>query len=178
MDIGNPQQITLSLEVVPEDPQDADMALVSAVGLDMTEALRNDGYTVEPTYTGQRGGFLVDVVIPFLTAVWTQKEVILADVSALVGILSSAIPVVQRLRKAYEKRIGKDTAQQAPIKITLEIDKAPISVEAPDLQTAEAALELAQHFQSQYPLVAAKVTRQSHVKVKGSVPKRQQRKRH
>ena len=28
MDIGNPQQITLTLEVVPEDPQDADMALV------------------------------------------------------------------------------------------------------------------------------------------------------
>jgi hypothetical protein len=177
MDIGIPQQITLSLEVVPEDPQDADMALVSAVGLDMTEALRNDGYTVEPSYTGQRGGFLVDVVIPFLTAVWTQKEVILADVSALVGILSSAIPVVQRLRKAYEKRIGKGTAQQASIKITLEIDNASISVEAPDLQSAQAALNLAQHFKSRYPLVATKVTHQSHVKVKGSVPKRPQRQR-
>ncbi len=177
MDIENPQQITLSLEVVPEDPQDADAALVSAVGLDTTEALRNEGYAVEPSYTGQRGGFLVDVVIPFLTAVWAQKEVILADLSALISIFSAAIPVVQRLRKAYEQHIGKDTAQQAPIKITLEIDNASISVEAPDLQRAESALALAQQFQNQYPRVAAKVSNRSHITVKGSVPKRPQRQR-
>ena len=177
MDIENPQQMTLSLEVVPEDPQDADVALVSAVGLDTTEALSNNGYAVEPTYTGQRGGFLVDVVIPFLTTVWAQKEIILADISALAGIFSAAVAVVQHLRKAYEKYVGKDTAQQAPIKITLEIDNASISVEAPDLQRAEAALTLAQHFQNLHPRVAAKVTHQSHIKVKGSVPKRPQRQR-
>jgi hypothetical protein len=177
MDIENQQQITLSLEVVPEDSQDADVALVSTVGLYTTEALRNDGYVVEPTYTGQRGGFLVDVIIPFLTMVWAQKEVILADISALAGIFSAAVAVVQRLRKAYERYVGKDAAQQAPIKITLEIDNVSISVETPDLQRAEAALTLAQHFQSQYPRVAAKVTHQSHIKVKGSIPKRPHRPR-
>ena len=177
MDIGNPQQITLSLEVVPEDPQDADMALVSAVGRDTAEVLRNTGYTVKPIYTGQRGGFLVDVVIPLLTAVWTQKEVILADMSALVGILSAAVSVVQHLRKAYEKRVGKGMLQQAPIKITAEIDGAPITIEVPDLDSAESTLNLARRFQIQHPAVAAKVTPQSTIKIKGRVPKRQSRKR-
>ena len=132
---------------------------------------------MKPVYTGQRGGFLVDVVIPFLTTVWTQKEVILADMSALVGILSAAVSVVLHLQKAYEKRVGKDALQQAPIKITLEIDNVSISVEAPDLQSAEAALTLARRFQIHHPAAAAKVTPQSTLKIKGNVPKRQSRKR-
>ena len=57
MDIGNPQQITLSLEVVPEDPQDADMALVSAVGRDTAEVLRNTGYTVSQSTQVNEGDF-------------------------------------------------------------------------------------------------------------------------
>jgi hypothetical protein len=177
MDIGNPQQITLTLEVAPEDPQDADPALVDAVGRDTAEVLRNDGYTVEPTYTGQRGGFLIDVIIPLRTVVWAQKEVILADMSALVSILSAAVLVVQHLRKAYEKRVGKDTIQQAPIKITAEIDGAPISIEVADLESAESTLKLVQRFQIQHPTVAAKITPQSTIKIKGRVPKRQSRKR-
>ena len=177
MDIGNPQQITLTLEVVPEDSQDADTALVDAVGRDTAEVLRNTGYTVKPIYTGQRGGFLVDVVIPLLTAVWAQKEVILADMSALVGILSAAVSVVQHLRKAYEKRVGKSMLQQAPIKITAEVDGASITIEVLDLESAESTLNLVRRFQIQHPAVAAKVTRQSTIKIKGRVPKRQSRKR-
>jgi hypothetical protein len=177
MDIGDQQQITLTLEVVPEDPQDADPALVDAVGRDTAEGLRTTGYTVKPVYTGQRGGFLVDVVIPFLTTVWTQKEVILADMSALVGILSAAVSVVLHLRKAYEKRVGKDALQQAPIKITAEIDGIPISIEVPDLESAESTLRLVRRFHIQHPAAAAKVTPQSTLKIKGKVPKRQSRKR-
>ncbi|HEX3641954.1 MAG TPA: hypothetical protein VHV10_11745 [Ktedonobacteraceae bacterium] len=40
----------ISLEVVPDDPQDADPALVDAVGRDTFDALRNDGYTIKQVY--------------------------------------------------------------------------------------------------------------------------------
>ena len=53
----------ITLEVISEDPQFADPALVDAVGRDTTDALRNDGYTIEPIYTGQRGGFLVAAAV-------------------------------------------------------------------------------------------------------------------
>ena len=43
MDIENQQQIALTLEVVPEAPQDADLALVDAVGRDTAEELRSIG---------------------------------------------------------------------------------------------------------------------------------------
>src|SRR6266568_5838573 len=106
IDSATPQHIPLTLEVVPQDPQDADSALVNAVGRDTAGALSNDGYTIEPLYTNQRGGFLVEV-IPFLTTVaadtWAQKDVILGDLSALVTILSAVIPVIKHMRKAHEK---------------------------------------------------------------------------
>lgn len=168
------QEITLTLEVVPENPKDADAALVNAVGGDTAEALRAEGATITPIYTGQRGGeFLVDVVWPTLTTLWAGKEVILADMSALVTIFTPVVLIAKHLREAHEK----DSAHQASLTLKTEIDGVPISIEAPDLESAEAALTLAQRFQAQHPAVAAKVTRKSHVKVTGSVSKRSRPKR-
>ena len=48
----NSNRFKITLEVVPDDPHDADPALVDAVGRDAADALRNDGYTIEPVYTG------------------------------------------------------------------------------------------------------------------------------
>lgn len=174
---GSSDHFAITLEVVSEDSHFADPALVDAVGRDTTDALHNHGYSIEPVYTSQRGGFLVDVLIPFLTIAWTNKDIILADGSALVTIITPVVMLIQHLREAHEKRVGKEAFQQAPIKITVEIDGSPIAIEAPDLETAEDALKLARHFQTQHPVIAAKVTSQSLVKVTGSVPKRPPRKR-
>jgi hypothetical protein len=59
----------------------------------------------------------------------------------------------------------------------LEVDGASISIEAPDLENAEAAMKLAQRFQMQHPAVASQVTSQSSAKLKARVPKRPPRKR-
>jgi hypothetical protein len=174
---GISHHYTITLEIASEDPKDSNPALVDAVGRDTTEALIKDGFTVEPVYTGQRGGFLVDVLIPFLAATWANKDIILADGSALITLITPVFTLTQYLREAHEKRIGKVAFQQAPIKITVEISGALISIETPDLETAEGAMKLAQRFQTQYPTVASHVTSQSNVKVKGSVPKRPPRKR-
>ena len=84
----NPQPLSVILEVIPDDPNEAAIAETYAVGRDTADALGNDGYTVQPVYTGRRGGFLVDVVFPLLTMMWAQKEVILADLSELIAILT------------------------------------------------------------------------------------------
>src|SRR5438132_1108276 len=99
----NSHPLSITLEVISEDPNEAATAETYAVGRDTADALRNDGYTIQPVYTGRRGGFLVDVVFPMLTTMWDQKEVILADVSALITILTPVVRVVQHLRTAHEQ---------------------------------------------------------------------------
>jgi hypothetical protein len=175
-----PQQFTFTLEVAPDDLSDADPALVDSVGRDTANTLRSDGYVLRPIYTGQRGGFLVDVITtltPIATEAWANKDIILADTSALVTILSAAIPLARYVRKAYEKRVGKDIAQQKPIKITLDIDGTPIPIEVPDIESAEGIMKLAQRIQTSHSDVATKVISQTQIKVRGSVPKSLSRKR-
>lgn len=174
---GSSPHRTIMLEVVSEDLQDSDLALVNEVGRDTIDALGRSGFNFKPIYTGQRGGFLVDVLIPLLTDAWMHKDIILADGSALVTLITPAFMLIQHLRQAHEKRIGKEAFQQAPIRITVEIDGVPILIETPDLETAEGALKVAERFQTQYPTTASHVTLQSNVKVKGRVPKRPLRKK-
>ena len=168
----DPVNLTITLELAPEDSHDADPALVNAVGRDAADALRNDGYTIKSVYTGQRGGFLVDVVIPLLAAAWAQRDAILADGSALVTIFTPVVLIARHLQKAHKRQMGKDIAQQPSIKISVEIDGASISIEVPNLETAEAAMKLARRFQTKHPAVASKVTSQSKTKLKGNIPKK------
>ncbi len=85
---------------------------------------------------------------------WTNRDIILSDGSALVTLLTPVVLIAKYLHEAHERRVAKGANQQSLIKITAEIDGAPISIEAPDLETAKAALELAGHFQTQHPMVA------------------------
>ena len=174
---GHSDRYTITLEIVEEDQHDSDPELVEAVGRDTTEALSRDGFTLEPVYTGLRGGVIVTVVFSLLTAAWTNKDIILTDSSALVTLMRPVFTLTQHLREAHEKRIGKEAFQQAPVKISIEINGASISIETPDLETAEGAMALAQRFQAQHPTIASQVTPQSNVKVTGSVPKKPRRKR-
>ena len=75
--MGNAQPFTFTLEVQPEDASDADPALVSALGRDVTDIFRAQGETIEPVYTKKREGeFLVEVTM-LLTTAWAYKEIIL-----------------------------------------------------------------------------------------------------
>jgi hypothetical protein len=60
--------------------------------------------------------------------------------------------------------------ERHPVKISVVIDGAEVSVEAADLQEAEAALKLAKRFHSAHP--AVKVKPQSQVKAKVKVSKK------
>src|SRR5260370_35501200 len=125
----NSNRFRIPLEVIPDAPNDADPALVDAVGRDTADALRNDGYTIEPVYTGTRGGgFLVTV----LATAWAQKDLILADGSALMTIFTPVVSLAKRLHEAHQLRAGHDADQQSPIKISVDIDRASLSIETPN----------------------------------------------
>lgn len=99
------------------------------------------------------------------------------DTSTLITIFGSVIPVVKRVFKAHTQRTIQEHIPAHPIKIAVSIDGTAVSIEAPDLESAEAALTVAHRFQAHYPAVASKATPKSQVKVKGTVPKRQGRRR-
>ena len=121
---------------------------VSALGQDVTDIFREQRKTVEPVYTGKRGGeFLVEVTM-LLTTAWANKEIILSDFSALAGILTPLVLASRSLWQAYERRIGKPLAQQKPLAITIEVHGITMKVEANDQKDAVAlATELAQRLQ-------------------------------
>lgn len=178
------EQMTVVLEIEPENPKDADIALVDAVRRDVIDVLQRNNYHVRFPYTGQRGGVtpieVYTTVTNAATYVWAHKDVVeetMNDISALITIFGGVIPVIKHVFEANEQRVLKEQIPSQSIKIATTIDGASISVEAPDLEKAEAALLLARRFQSQHPTVAAKVTTKSKIKVKGNVPKRQARRR-
>ncbi len=172
-----PNRFKITLEIIQDNTHNTDLALVKlvdAVGRNAADALRTDGYIIEAVDTGQRGGggFLVDVLMPILATAWAQKEVILADGSALVTLFTPVVAIAKHLHGAHEQCKGKEAAQQSPIKIAVEIDEAVFSIEAPDLENAEAAMKLAQRFCRQHPTIASQVTNQSNAKLTASVSKR------
>lgn len=179
-DSATPQSITLTLEVVPEDPLDSDPALVDAVGRDTADALRSEGYIVQPVYTGTRGGPLVEIIAflsQTLAAAWANKEALIADVSGLVTVLTATTAAVKKARQAYEKRVGKDAAQQYPISFTLDINSKSIPFAVSNVESAEDILRMAQRLQASHPSLTGTDPSRSKAGVKVSVPKQPQRKR-
>ncbi len=176
----NPLQLLIQLEIFPEYADEAALAIVSAVGRDTISELQNTGYKVQSVPTGQRGGDILVTLVTIATNAWANKEIferVITDTGGLVMVCGGIIPIVEKLQHVFKKRIATTSNAQEPLKITVEIDGAPITVEAADLEQAEAALKLAQRFHSSHPAVATQVTAQSKVKVKARVPKSQQRKR-
>lgn len=167
----NPQPISVELEFVPEDEQDADPAAVGDVGRRVVAALQKDGYNVRPVYTGARGDFLF--ILPLLTFV---GQAIAANKDLLVELLKSVQPVIEYLFKEREMQASPDNTQ-GYVKVAVEIDGASVSVEAPDVASSESLINLANQFRTAHPTVAENIKLQSKVKVKGRVPKRQIRRR-
>lgn len=173
--------LLIQWELPTAQPEEADLALLSALGRDTIDALQRAGYTTQSIPTGQRGSIIVDVVTTLTTVVtnaWTSGslERALNDASAVVTLCGGIVPVARLLLHTFQKRVSTSTARE-PVKITVEIDGVPITVEAADLEQAEAALKLAQRFQSQHPTTAKNVNTHSKVQLKASLPSVPRRKR-
>ena len=162
MSAADAPRFEILLEVEPEDERESNPVVIGEVGRNIVSGLRQEGCTVEPVYSGQKGG------LELLFTVWTvlQSGVVEAwthvdAIASLCAIFETTKPLLLRVFKAQEKH---------PVKISVVIDGASVSVEAADLEDAEAALVLAQRFHSAHP--AVKVTPQTQVKAKVRVSKK------
>jgi len=175
-----PEELVMTLELVADEGE-SDPALVNAVGRDTVKALQQEGETVRPIYTGQKGGFLVEVVTTvtqLAVAGWDHRAVaeeVIADLSGLVTILAAVLPKLKQLLHAHEQRVGKEESTSNPMKIVLEIDGVPLSIEPSDVIQDDAARKLTLQFRSAHPTVAPQVTTKSKVRVQGRVPMRKRR---
>ncbi len=168
------------LEIVAEDERDVDPVAIGEVGRGILDEVKQDGFTVEPVYTGQRGG--LELLFEIVNAAQSTGQMIYAQrdaigvVNNLFGIfggVSSVVMLVFNARKKHEAKQAVVAQEQHPVKISIVIDGAPITVEAANFKDAETMLELAKKFHSVHPSVNA--TPQSQVKIQASVPKKARR---
>jgi hypothetical protein len=175
-----PEELVMTLELVA-DESEGDPALVNAVGRDTVAALQQEGDMVRPVYTGQKEGFLVEVVTmvtQLAITAWDNRAVageVIADLSGLVTIFAAVLPKLKQMLQAHEQRVGKEESTSNPMKIVIEIDGVPLSIGPSDVMQDGAAHTLALQFRSANPIVAPQVTTKSKVKVQGRVPTRKRR---
>ena len=173
------------LEIIAEDQHDADPVAIGEVGRGILDEVKQDGSTVEPVYTGQRGG--LELLFEIYNYVQTTAQMVGTDIYAqrdMIGVVANLVtvfvgvsPLATKIFKAREKHEAKQAVvtreQLHPFKISVVIDGEPITVEADNFKDAEALLELAKKFHSAHPNVNA--TPQSQVKIQASVPKKARR---
>lgn len=171
-----PETLSMTLELIANE-QGGDPTLAMAVGSDTVQSLEHDGYTVRPVYRGQMGGGIFVEVATTITQMATMAldnraivEEPIADLGGLITIFGAVLPAIKKMLHAHEQRAGKEESTSNPIKISLVIDGAPLSIEAPDVAQAEAALKLAQQFHAAHPTIASKVTTKSKIALEGRVP--------
>jgi hypothetical protein len=181
--------VRVTLTLLSEGDGEADIALTTAIGLDVSKELRTRGdrlATAESSTTTRGGDFIVTVIttVTQLAAdAWTHREAIehvLNDANTLVSLCKDAIaPIVLAIAHAHKKQQvpAAATGTVQPIRVTIEIDHKPVMVEAVDEQQIEAGLRIAQQFYERYSQDAARVTAKSKVKVQGQIPAQKKRKR-
>lgn len=111
---GESQPIMIFYEVASSDAEEIDPGELQAVADTMTDALRKEGYAVEPVPTGARGldtlFQIIPQIFPFLQAsahtAITHKDEIMAAVK-------SVTPLIERIEALHKERLAKKARQQA-----------------------------------------------------------------
>nr|BBH92093.1 hypothetical protein KTA_02920 [Thermogemmatispora argillosa] len=182
-------QVWLQLVPAPETTGATDLALLTALQHELATELQREGFVLPaPAPTGQKGADLVTeawlLVRQVAGAVWQHHAAIaegLADLSALVTLFEKLLPVLKRLRERHARLVGPQASQEQPLSWTIELGEARLTLEAPDLDQVQAALQLARRIQNALAGsrsgsgTPAKLPNK--VRVRGTVPPRRKRKR-
>jgi hypothetical protein len=163
---GNPT-ITIKLELVPQTPKSADPAEVEALGREVAAALRQQGFTVKPAYTGEKGGIVYD----FITALTPWAQSAMTNKEILIALFGAAKPVLEYFLGKLKKQPQAQLAgtQTPNLKLSLELPNAKLELEGRDLDEVDGLEQLAERFIKNNPTLAGQVTLQSEVKVKGEL---------
>jgi hypothetical protein len=162
------QNNTIRFEVLPEEGQAVDIADIDDVGQDLVNELRKKHYSVDPAYTGKKGGPVYDILIQIPQFIHDNREILLA-------MFDTISLTLQCLLLARDRRAEREKERRAPLEFTLEVNGKPITITA---HNAESGVKLLESFQQAHPEEAKKVTVSSDVKVKARVPRKRHRHSH
>jgi hypothetical protein len=176
--------VSYVLEIVSDDERDPDPAEVNRVGQEVVMALRQEGWTITPTYTGQRGSvqLLFELVHQAVQVAHTVDADIVAhqaeiDVTAaLCNIFLTIRPLLQRLLYPHQKAMSPGqtpTTNQQPT-VTVTIDNIATTVTLPDTASDERIIQVAKQLQQEHP--SMHVPPDGKVTIQKRVPKRPKRK--
>jgi hypothetical protein len=171
-----PSVLTLTLVIAPEGEQETDPTAIYELVHDTRTALRHQGLTIEPLYTGQRGGIeqIFQIVLTDLTTIgatiMAQKQAI-ELVASLCSIFQAISLLVTSLFQAHQKQA--DTSASHKLTVSVTIEGVTIELTAADVANDERILALAERILSLHP--ALKLSTQPTVQVTARVPKKQHR---
>ena len=159
----HPQPLSVRLEVVSADPRNPDPATTAEVGREVAGVLKKEGYTVQPAYTGTRGGTLYEIGMQVFHVIHDNKE-----------LLSALLPPVTAAVQYLVKRFGDKPTQNAPVPlVVINIpDAGEVTV---DIAAASADEKLLERLILGDAALAASIKPESKVKITVRVPPRQVR---
>ena len=162
------QTIAMRFEVIPEEMQQLDISDIDEVGQELIDELRNNGYSVNPAYTGKKGGPVYDILLQIPQFLHDNRELLLAIFDSIALTLHCVLLV-------RDRRTEREKERRAPLEFTLELDGKPITI---TVHNAESGVKLLESFQKAYPEETKKLTSTSSIKARAKVPKKKRRRSH
>lgn len=167
-----PFPITIELE--PENVDEWRALNVTRLGQNFIRMLSHSDYTV--LYDGDeqvRGvdTFVIHVLMELThaaTYLWDQRAAIeqgMQYTATTISVCTGIVELLQHLKEAHKKQPG---AESQGITFVIEVDGKKVTVQAPEVEEAEAALKLAQRLFANAS-ANKQVTSKSKVKVSGRV---------
>ena len=114
--------LVIQLEIISEDEQYPDLADIEEVSREIVDTLRENGYTVEPTYTATKGNPTFDIIVHIYQIIQNNKDWIAA-------MFSTVSLALQFLIKERDRRAEKEKTQRSPLEITLYVNDRAVSLD-------------------------------------------------
>lgn len=167
------QTFTIHLSFVNADDRQPDPATVGEEARQAVNDLREQGYTVQPAYTGAKGGDVFTIAVQIGQSIVDNKEL-------LISLISVATPILTFLLNRHEKRLDKNDRsavsqqQEQSIDIYISINQATVQVDTADLDDNEQLLRKLLEVQ---PDLIDTVTPETKPEIEVRVTRKQQRRR-
>jgi hypothetical protein len=125
-----------------------------------TNSLRNEGYDIQPAYTGERGGSAYDVLMAAAQAVHDNQEMLKA-------LVVFATPIVKYLLDWYQKQNVPTVDPSQLFEVTVTIDHVTVTARLPAEANDDALLK---QLLAIDPALPTTITPQSQLSITVKVP--------
>lgn len=155
----------IQLEIVPEDVQQQDIGDIAEASQNLIDYIEKNGCTVTPAYTGRMGSPIYDILVHSYHILHSNEDLL----AALFASVAATLKLISEHNKHREQKNTLLTPALLPIEIDLPTKEGPITLKAPD---AETAVKMLEQFQNTQLEKERKVTPQGKAKIKVDIPKR------